>query len=68
MLHLLKKIFKKLSKSIYYWKVTDHYHYTGKDRGAVHSTCNLKLNVPNEILVIFHNGSNYDYRRISKQV
>ena len=68
MLHLLKKIFNKLSKGTYYWKVRDHYHYTGKDRGAVHSACNFKLNVPNEILVIFHNGSNYDYKRISKQV
>ena len=29
--------------------------------GAAHSICNLKFDVPNEIPVFFHNGSNYDY-------
>ena len=28
--------------------------YTGKCRGAAHSICNLKFNVPNEISVVFH--------------
>ena len=28
--------------------------YTGKCRGAAHSICNLKFNVPNEIPVVFH--------------
>ena len=30
-------------------------------RGAAHSICNLRLNVPNRIPVLFHNWSNYDY-------
>ena len=61
-----KRILKKLSKSINHLKVRDHYHYTGKYRGAAHSICNLKFNVSNEILVVFHNGSNYHYHSIIK--
>ena len=63
-----KRILKKLSKSINYWKVRDHYYYTGKYRGAAHSICNLKFNVPNEFRVVFHNGSNYDYHFIIKEL
>ena len=70
-----KRILKQLSKNINCPKVTDHYHYTGKYRGLAHSICNWKFNVPNEIPVVFHNGSNYDYhfvifyyKRISKRV
>ena len=29
---------------------------------------NLKFNVPNEIPVVFHNGSNHDYNLIMKQL
>ena len=46
-----KAILKKLSKSI-----KNHCHYTGKYRDAAHSISNSKLNVPNEILVVFNNG------------
>ena len=49
-------------------EVRDHFHYTGKYRGAVHSICNLKFNMPNEIPVVFHNGSNYDYHFIIKEL
>ena len=49
-------------------EVRDHCHYTGKYRGAAHNICNLKLNVPNEILVVFHNGSSYDYHFIIKEL
>ena len=28
-------------------KVKDHYHYTGKYRGAAHNVCNLRYKVPN---------------------
>ena len=63
-----KRIFKKLSKSINYRKVRDHCHYTGQYRGAAHSICNLKFNVPNDIPVVFHNGSNYDYHFIIKEL
>ena len=59
-----KRILKKLSGSIKYWNVRDHCHYTGKYRGTAHS---LKFNVPNEIPVVFHNGSNYDNYFIIKE-
>ena len=49
-------------------KVKDHCHYTGKYRGAAHNICNLRYKVPNEILVVFHNGSTYDYRFIIKEL
>ena len=63
-----KKNIKELSKTINYRKVRDHCHYTGKYRGAAHSICNLKFNVPLEISVTFHNGSNYDYHFIVKKL
>ena len=49
-------------------KVRDHCHYTGKYRGAAHSICNLRYKIPNEIPVIFHNGSTYDYHFIIKEL
>ena len=55
-------------KSINYWKVRDHCHYTGKYRDTAHSICNLRFDVPNEIPVAFHNGSNYDYHFIVKEL
>ena len=48
--------------------VRDHCHYTGKFRGAAHSEFNLRYKVPKEILVVFHNGSIYDYHFIIKQL
>ena len=42
-------------------KVRDHCHHTGNFRGAVHSECNLRYNVPKKIPIVFHNGSTYDY-------
>ena len=49
-------------------KVRDHYHYTGKYRGAAHSICNLRYKISKEIPVVFHNGSTYDYHFIIKQL
>ena len=40
---------KKFAKDKNYQKVRDYCHYTGKYRGAAHSICNLRFNVPNEI-------------------
>ena len=67
-----KRILKKFAKDKNYQKVNwvkrDNCHYTGKYRGAVHSVFNLKFNVPNEIPVVFHNGSNYDHHFIIKKI
>ena len=49
-------------------KVKDHCHYTGKYRAAAHNTCNLRYKIPNNIPVIFHNGSKYDYHFIIKEL
>ena len=37
-------------------------------RGAAHNTCNLKYKIPNNIPVIFHNGSTYDYHCIIREL
>ena len=62
------KFLKNPFKNMNYWKLRGHCHYTGKYRGAAHSICNLKFNVPNEIPVFFSNGSNYDYHFIIKKI
>ena len=49
-------------------KVRDHCHYTGKYRGATHNACNLHYKIPKSIPVVFHNGSNYDFHLIIKQL
>ena len=61
-------------------KVRDHCHFTGIYRGASHSICYIKVNMPNEITSDFDDGSNYHlninqlanlsfyYKKISKQV
>ena len=57
----IKRSIKKFAKNKNHGKVGHHCHYTGKCRRAVQSICNLRFNAPNEIPVIFQNGSNYDY-------
>ena len=49
-----------------YRKGGDHFHYTGEYKGAARSIYNLKYSVPKNILIIFHNGSNYDHHFIKK--
>ena len=56
-----KRILQKLAKNKNYRKIRDHCNCTDKYGGAAHSTCILEFNIPNEISVVFHNGSNYDY-------
>ena len=51
-----------------HYKVRDHCHYTGKYRGVAHNICNLRYKIPNEIPIIFHNGSTYDYHFIIKEL
>ena len=46
----------------------DNCHHATKYSGAANSISNLKFNVPYEIPVVFHNGSNYDYHFIVKEL
>ena len=47
-----------------YYKVRDHNY-----RGAAHNICNLRYKAPKKIpVVVFHNGSKYDYHFIIKEL
>ena len=63
-----EKIENKYLKDKKPCKVRDHCHYTDKNRGAAHSICNLKYKVSKRIPIVFHNGSNYDYYLIIKEL
>jgi len=41
-------------------KVRDHYHYSGKFRGAAHNQCNLLFQKLKHVPVILHNLAGYD--------
>ena len=58
-----RRFLKTFAKDKNYLKVKDHYHFTGKYRGAAHSICSLWFN---EIPDVFHSGSNYDYHFMIK--
>ena len=64
----VKKRFSTDDNNKKYHKVRDHCHYTGKYRGAAHDICNLRYKIPEEIPVLFHNGSTYDYHFIIKEL
>ena len=64
--YICKKEFNNNDKRNY--KIRDHCHYMGKYRAAAHNICNLRYKVPKEILIVFHNGSPYDYHFIIKEL
>ena len=51
-----------------YCKVRDYCHCTGEYRGAAHSICNFNYSAPKKIPIVFHNGSNYHYHIIIKEL
>ena len=63
-----KGSWKSSFKSVNNWKVKNHCYYTGIYGNAAYSIWNLKFNVPNEILAVFHNGSNSCYHFIIKEL
>ena len=63
--HMQRRIFNEDEN---YRRVRDYCHYTGKSRGVAHSICNLRYNTSKEIPLVFHNGSNYDYHLIIKEL
>ena len=67
--YICGKIFlKKFANDKNYRKVRDHCHFTGKYGVAAHNICNLRINVPNEIPVVYYNESNFDYHFIIKEL
>ena len=63
-----EKFENKYGKNTKYCNGRDHCYYIVKYRGAAHSICNLKYSVPKTIRVAFHNGYNYDYHCIIKEL
>ena len=63
-----EKFEDKILKDKKYYKLRDHCHYAAEYRGAAKSICNLKHRVPKEISIVFHNGSNYNYHFIIKEL
>ena len=61
-----EKFENKYLKDKKYLKVRDH--YTVEYRGTAHSICNLKYSVPKKNPIVFHEGSNYDYQFIIKDL
>ena len=49
-------------------RVRDHWHVSGKYRGAAHKACNLKFRIPSFIHVIMHNLKGYDSHLIMQQL
>ena len=62
------RFLKKFTNNKSYQNIRDHYHFIGKYRGAAHSVCILRYNMPNKSPVVFHNGSKYDYHFIMKEL
>ena len=56
MLYMQKRFSSDNNKKKYH-KVKDHCHYAGKYRGAAQDICNLRYKIPQEIPIVFHNGS-----------
>ena len=66
--YICKKEFDTGDNDKKHHKVKDHCHYMGKYRGAAHNICNVRYRIPKEILIVFHNGSTYDYHFIIKEL
>lgn len=49
-------------------KVLDHDHITGQYRGAAHNSCNLNYQYPKFLNVYFHNGKNYDFHYLVREL
>ena len=46
----------------------EHYHYTGKYRGATHQKCNLWYAIPHYVPTIFHKLSGYNTHLFIKEL
>ena len=69
--YICNRHFNNKEKSSYYKnfkKVIHHNHYTGLYEGAAHALCCLKYTRQRDIPVVIHNGSNYDFHLIMKEL
>ena len=66
-LFICKKGFSTDDDNKKYHKVKDHCPYTVKYRGAAHDICDLRYK-KEEVPVVFHNDSTYDYYFIIKEL
>ena len=67
----IKQTFCYICKKIYFFndeKVRHHCHFTGNYGGAAHNNCSMNYKISKNIAVVFHNGSNYDYHFIIKEL
>ena len=58
-----EKFEKKYLEDKKYRNVRDHCYYTGKNRGAAHSICNLKYSVPKKNSVNFQKESVEEFKK-----
>ena len=63
-----EKFESKYVKDRKYLKVLNHCHYREKYWGDAHSISSLNAIVPKKISVAFHDGYNYDYHFIIKEL
>ena len=63
-----EKFEDKHAKDEKHHRVRDHCYYTWEYRSVEHSICNLKYSVPEEIPIVFCDGSKYDYHFIMKEL
>ena len=67
--HICDKKFYEEDRTCKMLKVrADHCHFTGKYRGAAHSSCNVESRKPMLLPVIFHNLQGYDSHLFIKQL
>ena len=69
--HICKKPFNELKKSDYYRnfrKVKDHNYCNEIYRGEAHAICKFKYTTQRDIPVVIHNGSNYNFDLIIKEL
>ena len=69
--YICNKHFNNNKSSAYYKnfkKVIHHKDYTGLYEDAVHASCCLKYTKQRDIPVVIHNGSNYDFHLIIKEL
>ena len=53
--HAKKNLMMNFNDDENYCKVRDQWHYASKNRGVVHSICNLRYKTPKQIPVVLHN-------------